>query len=233
MKTISKILVLVLLISSTTFAQKGKWVKLFDGKTLTNWHVYNKAGQPISDKWTVKDGVINYAGKAKGEKHGDDLITDKEYENFELKLEWKVSEGANSGIFYGIREDTKYSVPYLTAPEIQVLDNERHADAKAGKNGNHKAGSLYDMVPPADLAAVKPAGEWNKAKMKIDNGQGTFWLNGKQMVTFPTKGEGWDALVANSKFKTWEGFGKFPKGKIALQDHGDKVWFRNIRIREL
>ena len=148
MKTISKILAFILLVTSASFAQKkGKWVKLFDGKTFTNWHVYNKAGQPITDKWSIQDGVMTFAGKAKGEKHGDDLITDKEYENFELELEWKASEGANSGIFYGVFEDKKYSVPYLTAPEIQVLDNERHPDAKAGKR---HAGRLC-LVRPRSL----------------------------------------------------------------------------------
>ncbi len=231
MKTISKIIVLVLLFASTSFAQKGKWVKLFDGKTLTNWHVYNKAGQPISDKWKVVDGVISYAGKAKGEKHGDDLVTDKEYENFVLELDWKIAEGGNSGIFYGIHEDAKYNVPYLTAPEIQVLDNERHPDAKAGKNGNHKAGSLYDMIPSASV--TKPAGVWNHVRIVKNNGEISIFQNGTLSVKYKSEGAEWEAMVANSKFKGWAGFGKFPKGNIGLQDHGDAVSFRKIRIKEL
>ncbi len=229
MKTISKILVFVLLSASTTFAQK--WVKLFDGKTLTNWHIYNKAGQPISDKWKVVDGVISYAGKAQGEKHGDDLISDKEYENFELELQWKASEGANSGIFYGVFEDKKYGVPYLTAPEIQVLDNDRHPDAKAGKDGNHKAGSLYDMIPSA--AVTKPAGVWNTVKIIKNKGEISVFQNGTLSVKYKSEGPEWDAMVANSKFKSWGGFGKYSKGKIGLQDHGDAVSFRKIRIKEL
>jgi hypothetical protein len=225
----SLVLAATALILTCGFVQKkGKWQNLFNGKDFSGWHTYNKQGQPISDKWVVEDGAMTLTGRG-----GGDLVTDKEFENFELEMEWKISEKGNSGVMWGVVEDKKYCCPYSTGPEMQVLDDAKHPDSFAGKNGNHKAGSLYDMIPPADLAAVKPAGEWNKAKMKIDKGQGTFWLNGKQMVTFPTKGEGWDALVANSKFKTWEGFGKFPKGKIALQDHGDKVWFRNIRIREL
>ncbi len=232
MKTISKILVFVLLFASTSFAQKKtRWIKLFDGKTLTNWHIYNKAGQPISDKWTVKDGVINYAGKAQGEKHGDDLISDKEYENFELELEWKASEGANSGVFYGIFEDKKYGVPYLTAPEIQVLDNDRHPDAKAGKDGNHKAGSLYDMIPSASV--TKPAGVWNTVRIIKNKGEISVFQNGTLSVKYKSEGPEWDAMVANSKFKGWGGFGKYSKGKIGLQDHGDAVSFRKIRIREL
>lgn len=232
MKTISKILVLLLLFSSTSFAQKkGKWVVLFDGKTLTNWHVYNKAGQPISDKWKVIDGTINFAGKAKGEKHGDDLVSDKEYENFELELEWNIAEGGNSGIFYGIHEDPKYSVPYLTAPEIQVLDNERHPDAKAGKNGDHKAGSLYDMIPSASV--TKPAGEWNTVRIIKNKGEVSIFQNGTLSVKYKSEGPEWDSMVAVSKFKGWDGFGKFAKGNIGLQDHGNAVTFRKIRIKEL
>lgn len=217
------------LILTCGFVQKkGKWQKLFNGKDFSGWHNFNKQGQPVSDKWKVEDGAM--ALTARG---GGDLVTDQEFENFELEMEWKIAEKGNSGVMWGVVEDKKYCCPYSTGPEMQVLDDAKHPDSFKGANGNHKAGSLYDMIPPADLTAVKPAGEWNKAKMVISNGQGTFWLNGKQMVTFPTKGEGWDALVANSKFKTWEGFGKFAKGKIALQDHGDKVWYRNVRIREL
>jgi hypothetical protein len=226
---ISLIFAAVVLISTCGFVQKkGKWQKLFNGKDFSGWHAYNKQGEPISDKWQVEDGAMVLTGKG-----GGDLVTDKEFENFELELEWKISEKGNSGVMWGVVEDKKFCCPYSTGPEMQVLDDAKHPDSFAGKSGNHKAGSLYDMIPPADLTAVKPAGEWNVARMKIDNGQGIFWLNGKQMVTFPTKGAGWDALVANSKFKTWEGFGKFAKGKIALQDHGDKVWYRNIRIKEL
>ena len=217
------------LILTCGFVQKkGKWQKLFNGKDFSGWHNFNKQGQPVSDKWKVEDGAM--ALTARG---GGDLVTDQEFENFELEMEWKIAEKGNSGVMWGVVEDKKYCCPYSTGPEMQVLDDAKHPDSFKGANGNHKSGSLYDMIPPADLTAVKPAGEWNKAKMVISNGQGTFWLNGKQMVTFPTKGEGWDALVANSKFKTWEGFGKFAKGKIALQDHGDKVWYRNVRIREL
>lgn len=232
MKTTSKILAFILLVTSASFAQKkGKWVKLFDGKTFTNWHVYNKAGQPITDKWSIQDGVMTFAGKAKGEKHGDDLITDKEYENFELELEWKASEGANSGIFYGVFEDKKYSVPYLTAPEIQVLDNERHPDAKAGKDGNHKAGSLYDMIPSASV--TKPAGVWNTVKIIKNKGEVSIYQNGTLSVKYKSEGPEWDEMVSKSKFKGWEGFGKYSKGKIGLQDHGNAVSFKNIRIREL
>ena len=218
------VLVCVALISASP---SKKWTTLFDEKTFNGWHNFNKTG-PVSDKWTIEDGAMMLTGKG-----GGDLVTDSTYENFELELEWKISEGGNSGVMWGVVEDKKYCCPYMTGPEMQVLDDQKHPDAKAGKTGNHKSGSLYDMIPPSDTTVVKPAGEWNKAKMSIDKGRGMFWLNGKMMVEFPTTGTGWTDLVANSKFKTWSDFAKFPRGKIALQDHGNKVWYRNIRIREL
>lgn len=165
-------------------------------------------------------------------KGGGNLVTEGEYGDFELELEWKISEGGNSGIMFHVHEDPKFSQPYQTGPEIQVLDDEKHPDSFKGSEGNHKAGSLYDLVPPSDLKAVKPAGQWNKAKIVVKNGRGESWLNGKKVAEFPLKGPEWEKMVENSKFKGWEGFGKYDRGRIALQDHGDKVWFRNIRIRE-
>lgn len=225
---------LIALATWTTAAplpKEGRWQNLFDGKTLAGWHIYKKAGQPVSeaDKWTVENGAIHYAGG----RGGGDLLTDKEYGNFELELEWKIAEGGNSGIMYHVSEDPKYGATYHTGPEVQVLDDERHPDSKAGTSGNHKAGSLYDMMPPADLNAVKPAGEWNKVRLVVANGKAEHYLNGKKVAEYPTAGPEWEKMVANSKFKAWDGFGKYTTGKIALQDHGDQVWFRSIRIREL
>jgi hypothetical protein len=205
--------------------KKGKWVSLFDGKSFDGWKKWK--GGDIS-KWKVEDGAMVLT-----EKGGGDLLTVNQYDNFELEMEWKISEGGNSGVMYHVQEGEKYCCPYSTGPEIQVLDDAKHPDSFAGKEGNHKSGSLYDMLPPNDLKAVKPAGEWNKMRLVINNGKGESWLNGKKVVDFPTKGAEWDAMVAKSKFKTWQGFGNQGKGSIALQDHGDKVWYRNIRIREL
>ncbi|GAB3910135.1 DUF1080 domain-containing protein [Larkinella knui] len=212
--------------SDASGPKKGKWVKLFDGKTLTGWHSYLK--KEASDKWKVEDGAIVLTGGG-----GGDLVTDKEYENYELELEWKISEGGNSGIIYRVHEDPKYKSTYNSGPEMQVLDNERHKDAKAGKNGNRTSGSLYDMLPPSDFSAQKVAGEWNQVKLVVNNGKVEHYLNGKKVVEYRTSGPEWDKMVSESKFKGWEGFNQFSKGHIALQDHGNKVWYRNIRIREL
>lgn len=133
---------------------------------------------------------------------------------------------------FHVQEDPKFKATYATGPEVQVLDDERHPDAKQGKNGNRTAGSLYDMLPPAKKA-TKPAGQFNKVKIVIKGGKATHYMNGVKTVEYPTSGPEWDKMVEGSKFKGWEGFGKFSKGHIALQDHGDVVTFKNIKIRPL
>jgi hypothetical protein len=219
-------LTLSLSIIYSAFSQKKK--AIFNGKDFTGWHVYNKGA--VGDKWVVEDGAMHLTAKG-----GGDIVTDAEYESFVLEYDWKIAEGGNSGVMWGVSEDPKLCCPYLSGPEMQVLDDAKHPDAFAGKDGNHKAGALYDMIPPAKFDAVKPAMQWNKAKMEINHkkNKGIFWLNGVKMVEFDLSGVNWDALIANSKFKRWASFGKTKKGKICLQDHGDKVWFKNIKIKEL
>ncbi|MFO7721321.1 MAG: DUF1080 domain-containing protein [Gillisia sp.] len=202
---------------------------LFNGENLDGWKAYN------SDKitqWKVEDGTIAFSA-AEGKRSGsENLITEKEFTNFELSLEWKISEGGNSGIMWGVQEDAKFNEPYLTGPEIQILDNQKHPDAKNGPI--RQAGALYDMVP-ASKDVTKPAGEWNKIILRIDHeaNLGSVTLNGEKITEFPVHGEEWDNMVEGSKFKGWEDFGKHSTGHIALQDHDDKVWYRNIQIREL
>lgn len=202
---------------------------LFNGKNLDGWKAYNS--DEIT-QWKVEDDAIAFS-PAEGERSGsENLITEEEFTNFELSLEWKISEGGNSGIMWGVQEDEKFDEPYLTGPEIQILDNEKHPDAKNGPI--RQAGALYDMVPPSK-DVTKPVGEWNQVVIRIDHEEnlGSVTLNGKKITEFPVHGEEWDKMVEGSKFKDWEDFGAHRTGHIALQDHDDKVWFRNIKIREL
>lgn len=222
------ILAAMLLFAITTIvnAQKG-FKPLFDGKTTTGWHTYNKT--TVGSAWDVEDGALHMSPTKKGKDGGGDLVTDKAYTNFHLKLEWKVAPNANSGIIFYVHEDPKYGQTYLTGPEMQVLDNDGHKDGKITK---HRAGDLYDMIKSSS-EPVKPVGEWNKAEIISNKGKLTFLLNGVTIVNTTVGDDNWKALIAGSKFATWEGFGTYKTGKIALQDHGDEVWFKNISIKEL
>ncbi|MBC9794501.1 3-keto-disaccharide hydrolase [Sinomicrobium weinanense] len=210
--------------------QDGEWVSLFDGKTFSGWHGYNS--DEISPEWSIQDGTLVLTPNNDRKVEGKNLVTDKDYTNFKLSLEWKISEAGNSGVFWGVKEVPELHEPYQTGPEIQVLDNERHPDAKAGTT--HQAGALYDMVPPSEKVA-KPAGEWNTMVLKIDHNanEGEVWLNGVEIVNFPVHGEEWENMIKDSKFNGWEGFGAYKTGKIGLQHHGNEVSFRNIKIKEL
>jgi len=207
--------------------QEPEWVSLFDGETFNGWHVYN--GGDISSHWSIEDGVLAFAGREGSPEYN--IVTDKEYTDFKLSLEWKISENGNSGIMWAVKEDEKFEHPYDTGAEIQVLHNEGHPD---GKFPSHRAGALYDLIIPPD-GITKPVGEWNTCEIYINHktNQGKVWLNGTLTAEFPLSGEKWDAMIANSKFKDWEHFAKAKTGRICLQDHEDKVWYRNIKIQEL
>ncbi|MEO0525673.1 MAG: DUF1080 domain-containing protein [Bacteroidota bacterium] len=213
--------------------KQDEWTVLFDGTSFDGWHVY--PDKEVPETWQLEDGamILRPTGVRKdGERFN--LVTDKEFTSFELSLEWKVSEGANSGIMWGVQDNLEYQEPYYTGPEIQVLDNISHPDAKNGTT--HRAGSLYDMVAPSK-DVVKPVGSWNTYVITINHNtnEGSVVLNGEKIVTFPVNGQEWEEMVAKSKFADWEAFGKFKTGKIALQDHGEKIsiGYRNIKIREL
>jgi hypothetical protein len=216
-------LLMTLILAVGAMAQTKGYKPLFDGKTTTGWHTYLKKDVV---GWKVVDGALQLDPQAAG--HGD-LVTDGEYENYELTLEWNISKEGNSGIIFGVHEDPQFDATYLTGMEMQVLDNK---DASDNKKANHLAGSLYDMIAPSK-DVCKPAGEWNKVKLRKKDGQITFWLNGTQIVDVKIGSDEWNQLLSNSKFKNWKGFGEYTKGHIALQDHGDQVWYRDIKIRIL
>ena len=205
------------------------WVLLFDGATTNGWHSYGK--NSVGSSWKVADSSLYLdTTRIDGQRESGDIVTNEEYENYHLSLDWKVAQGANSGVIFNVNEDTtKYKNTYETGPEMQVLDNERHSDAKINK---HRAGDLYDLIA-CSTETVKPAGEWNHAEIKLNNGKLDLFLNGTNVVSTTMWDDNWKSMVANSKFKDMPGFAAFKKGKIALQDHGDNVWFRNIKIRKL
>lgn len=209
----------------TAQERKDGWVLLFDGKTTDGWRNFNS--DKIGSAWKVTDGTL-YLDTSGGEKGGD-IITKNTYEDFELLLEWKISPCGNSGLIYNVIEDQKYSTVWQTGPEMQILDNTCHPDAKIHK---HRAGDLYDLIA-CSSETVKPAGEWNQIRIISKNAHYEFWLNGTNVVTFTMHDAAWDEMIKKSKFKDMPDFGKATKGHLSLQDHGDKVWFRNIKIRIL
>ncbi len=211
--------------------QKEGWTLLFDGTSTRGWHKYG--GEPVGAAWKVKDSTLFLDASEKKDwqsREGGDIVTDEEFSNFHLKLEWKIDTSGNSGIMFNIFEDSvKYEWPWHTGPEIQILDNAAHADAKITK---HRAGDLYDLISTSKEVA-KPALEWNHAEIRSQNGKLEIFLNGENVVSTTMWDDNWKKMIAGSKFKAMPDFGTFKSGRIGLQDHGNTVWFRNIKIRRL
>lgn len=215
-------------------AADNDWIILFDGKTTKGWHSYGK--DHVGAAWKVENGVLRLdaASKKNSKAEGGDIVTNDEFDNFDLRLEWKISPKGNSGIIFFVMEDPgKYPETYNTGPEMQVLDNGSptlagHPDAKLY---THRAGDLYDLL--ASKEAAKPAGQWNQAQVVSNKGKLDFYLNGVHTLSTTLWNDTWKQMIAISKFKDMKGFGTIKKGKIALQDHGDDVWYRNIKIKKL
>ena len=227
----------------TTFPKdkEGRYV-IFDGKTFNGWRGYDRADVPGA--WTIEDGAIKINGSGAGEagaSNGGDLIFAHKLGNFELEFEWKVGKGSNSGVFIMIQE-VEGQPSYISAPEYQVLDNENHPDAKLGKDGNRKSSSLYDMIPAVPQNS-KPFGEWNKAKIMVYKGTVVHGQNDENVLEYHLWTKQWTDMLQASKFseEKWPlAFellnncgGDNHEGFIGLQDHGDDVWFRNIRVKVL
>lgn len=211
--------------NTTPPKQEKGWTSLFDGKTLKGWHVYGH--KPLNDSWSVQDGTIFFD---KSKKAIGDLLTNKQYENFHLKYDWKISPNGNSGLIFWIQEDTvKYKQTYHTGPEMQVLDNDGHKDGKIPK---HRAGNLYDLIQGKE-GAVKAVGEWNTAEIISNKGKLEFILNGVSVLSTNYGDDNWKQMVAGSKFKQWPDFGTVFKGYIGLQNHDCDVWYKNIVIKQL
>jgi hypothetical protein len=195
------------------------WRRLFDGRTTEGWRGFRRDAMPAG--WQVVDGALTRVAA------GGDIITTEQFGSFELALEWKVAPGGNSGIFFNVTEDADYV--WQTGPEYQILDDVGHRD---GHTPETSAGSNYALHAPA-TAAAKPAGEWNSTRLLVRGDRVEHWLNGGLIVSYELGSDEWKALVAASKFRDMPGYGRARRGHIALQDHGDPVAFRNIRIRSL
>ncbi len=200
-------------------AGEGDWTALM---SLDDWR--NFKADTIGSAWMLEDGVLTLTGKG-----GGDLITRGEYDNFALEMEWKISEGGNSGLMFHVAEADTLGATYHTGPEYQLLDNERHADAKIEK---HRAGDNYDLQK-STVETVKPAGEWNETRLVVNDGMVEHYLNGEKVVEYELWTPEWEEMVANSKFAKFPAYGLAKTGHIALQDHGDEVSFRNIRVKRL
>ena len=207
------------------------WIDLFNGENLEGWHIYG-AGNSY-DGWYVENGVLTFDYKLRTAGSSSNLVTDGKYTNFELSLDWNISEEGNSGVFWGVIENEQFDHPYQTGPEIQILDDNwlEYIEVRGDIN---RAGSLYGLMAPSTIVS-KAAGIWNHFLIHIDHNEniGYVVFNQQEVVRFPVHGPEWEAMIAKSGFADWPGFGKAKTGHISLQEHGGKVAFRNIKIKIL
>ncbi|MEX0737824.1 MAG: DUF1080 domain-containing protein [Pseudohongiella sp.] len=208
---------------------EGSWITLFDGSSTDEWRLYNAPHFP-SEGWVIEDETLVLRPRADGRATGD-IISKRIFRDFELQLEWMVEEGGNSGIFYHILEQPSKAI-YWSALEMQVLDDENHPDSFLGVNGNRQAGSLYDLLPISPKTA-RPFGQWNEVRIISRGPFVEHWLNGERVLHYERWTVEWFAMLRDSKFREHNEFGALQQGHVGLQDHGDVVKYRNIKIREL
>lgn len=212
--------------------QADGWKLLWDGKTTDGWRGAKLTGFPEKG-WKIDDGVLKVLASDGGESaNGGDIITEKTYKNFILKVEFKITKGANSGIKYFVDPELNKGEGSAIGCEYQILDDTTHPDAKLGVNGNRTLGSLYDLIPaPKDKQFF--FNNWSVATIVVNGNHVEHWLDGNKLLEYERANQEWDALVDYSKYKDWPDFGNIQQGHILLQDHGDEVWFRSVRIKEL
>lgn len=198
-------------------SKKDGWVSLFDGESLAGW--VNGAGKAPGDGWKVEEGAIRLSGR------GGDIFTRDDYYNFEMEFEWKVAKGSNSGVKYRFSEYQGKNI----GCEYQVLDDANHSNGKVPKQ---TAGSLYDVLAPDETAkSLKQIGEWNQSRIVAKDARVEHWLNGRKVLEVDMEGDAWKEALSRSKFRDAPTFGQ-KSGRIMLQDHGDPVWFRNLRVKK-
>ncbi len=211
--------------SLTGGEEKAGWELLFDGRSFDGWHGYNMTGVP--DCWIVEDNSLTPITEGGGE--GLDIITDEVYGSFALSLEFRLTEGANSGIIYQVAEDTAYGFPYETGPEFQVLDDQNFPEPLEDWQ---LCGANYAMYPP-EVQSLRPPGEWNHAFLAVNGNRVTQILNGEKTVEYVKYSGDWMARRNSGKWTDYPDYGKYDTGYIALQNHGSRVWYRNIKIKRL
>ena len=212
--------------------QADGWVLLWDGKTTEGWR--GAYMDTVPSNWVIEDGLLMHKAADGAESaNGGDIITMKQYSNFELELDFNISEGGNSGIKYFVTERVPRTPGSAIGLEYQILDDERHPDAKMGRDGNRTVASLYDLITADTTKPINPPGDWNHARILSQGPHVEHWLNGVKVLEYERGSEEFKQIVEISKYKKFEGFGLADKGHILLQDHGDKVAFKNIKIKEL
>lgn len=207
----------------------NSWITLFDGSSTDAWRLYNGNDFPAQG-WRIEGDNLVLRPQANGQRTGD-IVTKAIFRDFELRLEWMVEEGGNSGILYHILEQPTQAI-YWSGLEMQILDDVNHPDSFLGVNGNRQAGTLYDLLP-IEPKTVRPFGEWNEARIISEGPFVEHWLNGQRVLQYERWTVEWFAMLRASKFREHNEFGAMQQGHIGLQDHGDVVKFRNIKIREL
>ncbi len=217
--------------NALTEAEKAEgWQLLFDGQSLDQWKGYNK--QNVGSSWQIDNGVLQLKVEG-GSMDGNDIITKEKFENFIFQVDFKLSKGTNSGIFYSVKEVENEPI-WFNAPEYQLIDDESYvASSGLELTKRHLTGDNYDLQSSDENKQLNPIGEWNTAKIVVNNGHVEHYLNGKKIVEYNINSEEWANLVAGSKFSTYASYGKTSPGHIGLQDHGQEIAFRNIKIKKL
>ncbi len=216
----------------TAGEQKAGWKLLFDGRTLKGWRGAYMDSLPARG-WEVRDGMVIVQASGGGEAaFGGDIVTEEEYGSFDLSVDFRLTEGANSGIKYFVTERQPRTPGSAKGLEYQLLDDAKHPDAKLGISGNRTLASLYDLIPATERK-TRPVGQWNTARILVRGRHVEHWLNGRKVLEFERGGEEFLRHKAESKFKDLDGFGEAERGHILLQDHGNQVFFRNVKILPL